>query len=381
MRPDTLNAMSPRRRWWVAAALLAAMVLGQGRAGTAFAQPDPSGRESYWFGLLSKGPEWSPARTPRTERLQKQHLANIHRMWQLGSLVAAGPFEDDGDLRGVFVFRADSIELVERLSQVDPTIASGRLKLDLFEWWAPRGIGAKYRERASRNPAPKDSMVVVQIAFLKRPAEPPFKPARELARLNQAHEENIERLLDSGKMPVAGPFTGGGAYRGVCVFTTGADEARRLIASDPLVQAGQLEVELHPWWVADGVLDVTAAKEAPARAAAGRTEPRERPKPPAPRGDAPAFGEYVYVEELPEAITRPAPIYPDAARRDGVEGTVMIQVLVLKDGSVSECRIIKSVPGLDEAAVAAVRQWRFKPAMAKGAPVAVWVAVPIKLGP
>ena len=91
------------------------------------------------------------------------------------------------------------------------------------------------------------------------------------------------------------------------------------------------------------------------------------------QGQRPAFGEYVYVEELPEAITKVRPA--DIA---GVEGTVLVQALVLEDGSVGDAKVVKSVPGLDEAAVAAVRQWRFKPAMAKGRPVSVWVAVPIK---
>lgn len=89
----------------------------------------------------------------------------------------------------------------------------------------------------------------------------------------------------------------------------------------------------------------------------------------------PAFGDYVFVEQLPEVITRVPPTYPDAAR---VLGTVMVEALVIEDGTVADTRITGSIPGLDDAAAAAVRQWRFKPAMAKGAPVAVWVAVPIK---
>jgi TonB family protein len=39
---------------------------------------------------------------------------------------------------------------------------------------------------------------------------------------------------------------------------------------------------------------------------------------------------------------------------------------------------VKSIPGLDEAAMACLRQWRFKPALAKGQPVVVWVGVPVK---
>src|SRR5262245_7641528 len=92
----------------------------------------------------------------------------------------------------------------------------------------------------------------------------------------------------------------------------------------------------------------------------------------------PKFGDYVYVEELPEAITRVPPSYPAAARDAGVQGTVMVQALVAQDGSVADTRIVKSIPGLDDAAAAAVRQWRFKPAMTRGQPIAVWIGIPVK---
>lgn len=92
----------------------------------------------------------------------------------------------------------------------------------------------------------------------------------------------------------------------------------------------------------------------------------------------PAFGEYVYVEELPEAITKAQPVYPDLAREAGVDGTVMVQALVGKDGKVKDTKVVKSIPMLDAAAVAAVKQWVFKPALSNNKPVAVWVAVPVR---
>ena len=94
--------------------------------------------------------------------------------------------------------------------------------------------------------------------------------------------------------------------------------------------------------------------------------------------ELPKFGDYVYVEELPEAVTRIPPTYPDLAREAGVDGTVMVQALVGKDGKVKDVRVVKSIPMLDESAKAAVRQWVFKPALSNNKPVAVWVGVPVK---
>lgn len=92
----------------------------------------------------------------------------------------------------------------------------------------------------------------------------------------------------------------------------------------------------------------------------------------------PKFGDYVYVEELPEAMTRVPPRYPDSAREAGIDGTVIVQALVACDGSVPDVRIVKSIPRLDEAAMTAVRAWKFIPAKANGHPIAVWVGVPVK---
>ncbi len=94
--------------------------------------------------------------------------------------------------------------------------------------------------------------------------------------------------------------------------------------------------------------------------------------------DLPKFGEYVYVEELPEAVYRMPPKYPIEASQAGVTGTVIVQALVDKQGRVRDTRVTRSIPLLDEAAVAAVRQWVFKPALVDNKPVAVWVAAPVR---
>ena len=94
--------------------------------------------------------------------------------------------------------------------------------------------------------------------------------------------------------------------------------------------------------------------------------------------EIPKFGEYVYVEELPECVTAAQPVYPADAMQAGVQGRVVVQVLVGKDGLVKDARIVSSIPMLDAAALTAVRNYRFTPARSKGQPVAVWVAVPVK---
>ena len=88
----------------------------------------------------------------------------------------------------------------------------------------------------------------------------------------------------------------------------------------------------------------------------------------------PEFGAYVQVDELPVAISKVDPVPP--ADFSG-EGTVIVQALVGTDGHVKDTRVVKSMPALDESAVAAVRQWVFQPAKRQGQPVAIWVACPL----
>ena len=87
--------------------------------------------------------------------------------------------------------------------------------------------------------------------------------------------------------------------------------------------------------------------------------------------------EYVYTE-LPEVLRQVEPEYPAEALRAGVQGTVMLQVLVGADGKVQETRILKSIPMLDSAAVAVVDHWTFKPALRKKIAMTLWLDVPVQ---
>lgn len=66
-----------------------------------------------------------------------------------------------------------------------------------------------------------------------------------------------------------------------------------------------------------------------------------------------------------------SPVYPRAAQRARLEGTVVIEMIIDTNGRVQELRILQSVPGLDDAAIQAVRQWQYEPTVVDG------VAVPV----
>jgi periplasmic protein TonB len=93
--------------------------------------------------------------------------------------------------------------------------------------------------------------------------------------------------------------------------------------------------------------------------------------------DLPSEGEFVYYEDEPVPVTAPPPAYPDFAREANITGKVLLHVLVGKDGRVKNVKVIKSVTGLDQAAVDAVKRWVFKPALSNNKPIAVWVEIPM----
>ena len=93
-----------------------------------------------YLALLTRGPKWTPEKTPATEELQKAHLANIVRLADMKKLVVAGPFGDNGTLRGIFVFKVASLDEARALTETDPAVQAGRLAIDLHPWMVPEGI-------------------------------------------------------------------------------------------------------------------------------------------------------------------------------------------------------------------------------------------------
>lgn len=92
---------------------------------------------------------------------------------------------------------------------------------------------------------------------------------------------------------------------------------------------------------------------------------------------SPAPDEFVPVEEEPVRIRIDPPVYPDVARTAGVEGTVLVRVLVGKDGRVKDVLYIDGPEALKEAAFASARSSVWKPAQMDHKPVEVWVLMPV----
>jgi periplasmic protein TonB len=73
------------------------------------------------------------------------------------------------------------------------------------------------------------------------------------------------------------------------------------------------------------------------------------------------------------------PRYPESARRQGIEGTVLLKMHITEHGRVEDVQVERSAGhlDLDQAAIEAVKHWHFEPARRAGEAVAVWVIIPV----
>lgn len=100
---------------------------------------DEYGMKRYVMAFLKRGPNQSQSKE-EAERLQRAHMDNIGKMAEQGKLVVAGPFLDNGDIRGIYIFNVETIEEAESLTQTDPAIQAGRLVMELHPWYGSAAL-------------------------------------------------------------------------------------------------------------------------------------------------------------------------------------------------------------------------------------------------
>lgn len=100
----------------------------------------------------------------------------------------------------------------------------------------------------------QDTILMQQyyIAFLKRG---PIRNQNEeeAARLQEAHQAHLGKMYELGYADISGPFGDDGDIRGITIYNVPTQKmADSLANADPMVKAGRLQIEIHPWWAAKG---------------------------------------------------------------------------------------------------------------------------------
>ena len=100
---------------------------------------DDYGMKKYVMAFLKRGPN-TEIDSAESAKLMRGHLDNINRMAEEGTLVLAGPFFGNGDLRGIYIFDVDNLADAEALTNTDPAIQAGRLEMELLEWYGSAAL-------------------------------------------------------------------------------------------------------------------------------------------------------------------------------------------------------------------------------------------------
>jgi len=220
-------------------------------AGSVFAQTQnqPNAKPAQYFFVLLNRPADAPQLSKQAgDKLQEEHMANIHKMAAEHKLVIAGPFMDDTTMRGIFVFQADSAAQVTEWANSDPAIKAGRLSAEVHGPWL-------IEPSAIHDPAEPPGFEQYTLVLMKRGDH--WNPnAPEFMDVLKQHHAFVKRMTDQGNMAIAGPFpfSDQGELRGVAIFRVGAEQTAKLTQDDPIVKAGLLKAEIHPWGTGKGVL-------------------------------------------------------------------------------------------------------------------------------
>jgi uncharacterized protein YciI len=105
-----------------------------------------------------------------------------------------------------------------------------------------------------RNPDIPDAFDVYTVVLLRRPADAPEMSEAALDELQRRHLAYRAELRRQGVLVANGPLDeqSDPTQRGLSIFATSLEEARRLSDGDPSVQAGRLAYDVMEWWVAAG---------------------------------------------------------------------------------------------------------------------------------
>ncbi|WP_100613841.1 YciI family protein [Confluentibacter citreus] len=98
--------------------------------------------QQYFMVFLKSGPIRSQ-NEEETRLLQKEHLAHLAKMYELGYADISGPFADQGNIRGVSIYNVPTLKMADSLAKSDPMVEKGNLIVEVHPWWAAKGYALR----------------------------------------------------------------------------------------------------------------------------------------------------------------------------------------------------------------------------------------------
>src|SRR5688572_96763 len=166
---------------------------------------------TFYLVLLKRPP--TPAAAVSAEQgaqIQKAHIAHLEKLGNDGFGMAAGPFADDGEIRGINILKANSAEHARELQGADPAVKAGRLTIEVIPFMTRAGAFGK--------PAMPFQPEHFYFGFLVNGPGRTQDP-ETAARLQREHLAYMAGQAAAGRLVLSGPITAeGGTRRGIVVY-------------------------------------------------------------------------------------------------------------------------------------------------------------------
>lgn len=195
---------------------------------------------TYQLVLLKKG-------TAATDmKILEAHGAYMMKLGADGSSLAAGPFTDGGDIAGAMVMSVPTADRAKEIEAEDPAVKAGLFAVEILSFMAPEGWFKPWAQPFAQE--------TVYFGFLTSGPNR-GQDAETAARLQKEHLAYMTGQAELGKLVLAGPIVKGENRRGIVAYRVATpQEAKERAEGDPMVKAGRLAVELHPWAIPKGAL-------------------------------------------------------------------------------------------------------------------------------
>lgn len=203
---------------------------------------------TYQLVIFTKGPNHATGATPDGQKILMEHVKGLYASAAAGTVKAAGPFTDGGEIQGIGIVSAPTPEKAREIMSADAAVKAGIFALDALPFMSPDGWFGTWADFGQ--------FERVFFGFLKS-GPTRGQDAETAKRLQAEHLKYMDGQSAEGKLVVAGPFMVDTPRRGIVVYRVDTiEEAKQRAEADPAVKAGRLVVELHPWQVPKGALPI-----------------------------------------------------------------------------------------------------------------------------
>lgn len=95
--------------------------------------------KQYFMGFLMRVPDKPDLDSAKVMEIQLAHQNYMSENAKTGTLLIAGPFGDDGDMRGIVIYDVATKAEADSIISNDPAVKAGRLAIEVKPWWAAKG--------------------------------------------------------------------------------------------------------------------------------------------------------------------------------------------------------------------------------------------------